>query len=783
MRPPQQRRKALAETEDGGPSGKRARQSRAPKIATKKTADALPTREDVLAFIAEHPGEAGKRELARAFGLKGSAKIELKHLLRDLAEEGLVEKRRKRLARPGQLPNVAVLTITGRDSDGELTAEPAEWQEVDGPVPKILIQAARGRAGPAPGIGDRVLARLTPAEPDDPSAAHLARVIKLLERRPETVLGVVRQAPGGFRIEPVEKKQQRELAVDAEALNGAEAGDLVSVTVTRAGGFGLPRARVLEVIGSMKSERAVSLIAIHAHAIPHVFPEAVLAEAKAARPATLKDREDWRDLPLVTIDPPDAKDHDDAVHAVPDEDPENRGGFIVTVAIADVAWYLRPGSAMDREALKRGNSVYFPDRVVPMLPERISNDLCSLREGEDRPALAVRMVFGADGRKRSHRFHRIMMRSAAKLSYAEAQAAFDGRPAGHAAAINENVLKPLWEAYRCLARGRDAREPLELVLPERKAIVGPDGRIDRIIVPERLESHRLIEEFMIQANVAAAETLERRKSPLVYRIHDAPSLAKLEALRQFLASIDVSLPKAGNLRPSQFNRILEGAKGSEHEPLLHEVVLRSQSQAEYSPENIGHFGLNLRRYAHFTSPIRRYADLIVHRALIRAERLGEGGLPPGIETELDTIAAEISAAERRAMAAERDTLDRLVAHWLADRIGATFRGRIAGVTRAGLFVKLDETGADGFVPISRLGNDYFRFDEARRAVVGQATGEMHRLGDAVEVRLVEAAPVAGALRFDLLSEGRTLPRSERRDDKRVRKSRSAGPAKGRGRRS
>ncbi len=436
--------------------------------------------------------------------------------------------------------------------------------------------------------------------------------------------------------------------------------------------------------------------------------------------------------------------------------PKNPGGHIVTVAIADVSWYVRPQSALDREAVNRANSVYFPDRVVPMLPERISNDLCSLREAEDRPALAVRMTFTADGRKLRHRFHRVMMRSAAKLSYRRAQDAFDGAP-GDMPEPLVAALASLWAAYASLKRGRDEREPLELDLPERKVIVAPDGSIDRIVVPERLEAHRLIEEFMIQANVAAAETLEARKSPLVYRIHDAPSMAKLEGLRDFLKSIELSLPKGGNLRPAQFNRLLERVDETEHGPLLHEVVLRTQAQAEYSPENIGHFGLNLRRYAHFTSPIRRYADLIVHRALVRSLKLGPGGLPDGIEEQLPEIAAKISAAERRAMAAERDTVDRLVAHWLADRVGATFQGRISGVTRAGLFVKLDQTGADGFVPMRTLGSDYFHYDEARHAVIGARTGEMHRLGDEVEVRLVEAIPLAGALRFELLSEGRVCP--------------------------
>ena len=497
-----------------------------------------------------------------------------------------------------------------------------------------------------------------------------------------------------------------------------------------------------ERLGSLASERAVSLIAIHAHSIPHVFPPAAIAEAEAAKPARLAGREDWRTLPLVTIDPADAKDHDDAVHAVRDEDPNNPGGFVITVAIADVAHYVRPGSALDREALIRGNSVYFPDRVVSMLPERISNDLCSLRPGEDRAALGVRIVVGADGRKRSHSFHRVLMRSAARVNYVQAQAAIDGWPDETTGPLLASVLEPLYSAYRAVKRARDARAPLDLDLPERKIVLTAHNTVDRVMTPERLDAHRLIEEFMILANVAAAETLERARVPLIYRVHDEPDPERVNALRDFLQSLDISFSKGGALRAEHFNRILARVKGRDVEKLVNEVVLRTQAQAEYAAENYGHFGLNLRRYAHFTSPIRRYADLIVHRGLIRALRLALG-----------EIGAQISAAERRAMKAERETFDRLLAHFLADRIGATFAGHISGATRAGLFVKLDDTGADGFVPARTIGADYFRYHEDRHAMIGARSGETYRLGDPVTVRLVEAAPVAGALRFELLSEG------------------------------
>ncbi|MEQ1771092.1 MAG: ribonuclease R, partial [Devosia sp.] len=546
------------------------------------------------------------------------------------------------------------------------------------------------------------------------------------------------------------------------------------VTVKFAGRLMIPKAAVTEVIGNPASEGAVSMIAIHSLEIPYRFPASVIREADEAKEVTLKGREDWRHIPLITIDPPDAKDHDDAVHAEPDTDPNNVGGHIVTVAIADVAAYVRPGSALDREALLRGNSVYFPDRVVPMLPERISNDLCSLREGENRPALAVRIVIDADGKKRRHSSHRVVFRSAAKLSYQQAQAAIDGHPDDKTGPLLPAILNPLWAAYRAMARSRDKRGPLDLDLPERKIILDAKGMVADIRIPERLEAMRLIEEMMIAANVAAAETLEKHRSALLYRVHDTPSREKLAALRDFLASLDLPFNAADAVRPSDFNRILAKAKDGEKTQQVSEMVLRSQAQAEYSAENYGHFGLNLDRYAHFTSPIRRYADLIVHRALITALDFGKDGLGEEEAGRLQGVAEHISTTERRAMIAERETSDRLLAQFLATKIGAEFMGRISGVTRSGLFVRLLDTGADGFIPASTLGQDYYRHVEEMQAMVGDRTGEMFRLGDTVKVRLLEAAPVAGALRFELLSEGsRVKPSSVKRAGKRP--SGSYGP--------
>ena len=729
-----------------------------PRKPKEKSTPAFPSREAILEFVAERSGKAGKRDIARAFGLSGGQKIALKRILRELADEGLIESRRRRLHRPGDLPSVTVLAVEGIDDEGEPIGVPVEWDEEWGDAPRIVI-APDGKGGRhrAPGIGDRVLARLTP-EPE--TGGFTARVVRLLERPPRASLGIFRQRDGESRIVPVARRDA-ELVVSPDAAKGARDGELVSVEVAKGGRLGLPTGRVIERLGDVSSEKAVSLIALEEHGIPHIFPRAVLEAAEAAHAADMAHREDCRDLPLVTIDPVDARDHDDAVHAAPD--PKHPGGFIVTVAIADVAWYVRPGSELDREAAKRGNSVYFPGRVVPMLPERISNDLCSLREGEPRPALAVRMRISADGRKHGQSIHRILMRSAAKLAYEEAQDAIDGNPNSRTAPLVEPVLKPLWAAYAALSRARDQREPLAIDLPERKVLLGDDGSVDRIVVPPRLEAHRLIEEFMIQANVAAAEMLEAKKAAIVYRIHDEPAWEKLEALRDFLGSLDMSFPKAGSLRPSQFNGVLNRVAGTPNALLVNEVILRSQSQAEYAVQNIGHFGLNLRRYVHFTSPIRRYADLLVHRALISTLDLGAGGLRAADEKNLERVAAEISVAERRAMAAERDTVDRLIAFWLADRVGAHFEGRIRGVTRAGLFVELQESGADGFVPISTIGEDFYEYHEAHHRLVGRTTGETFRLGDAVEVRLVEALPYAGSLRLELIRDAPRAGRVGRRN--------------------
>lgn len=717
-----------------------------------KQAAGLPAKEDILQFIQSSTDTIGRREIARAFGVKGANRIELKRMMKELAADGLIADTRRRVKKEA-MPSVTVVVVREVDRQGDLIGGPLHWEaEKDGTPPPIRLEITKRYEGPAIGIGDHVLARLRIAA-DEHTPSYIASPIKRLPRDKPSQLGLLRKTTRGFSVESIDKKDIKEWPVSNADAEGARDGELVRFEIARDGGRGQSIARVTERIGNPKAEKAVSLIAIHNHGLRDVFADGVLTELGKLPQLTNAHREDLTQVPLITIDPHDAKDHDDAVYATPDEAPDNKGGFVVYVAIADVAFYVRSGSSLDHEARLRGNSVYFPDRVVPMLPEKLSNDLCSLRENEKRPCLVVRMVFDAQGKKREHRFMRAMMRSIAKLSYQQAQSAIEGQPDDKTTPLLEPVLRPLWRAYEAVKAAREKRAPLDLDLPERKIVLDNAGMVAQVIVPERLDAHRLIEEFMIQANVAAAEALESSKSALIYRVHDAPSAEKLVALSEFLASIGINIAKTGFNRPSQFNHILHKAKGTEYQDLLNEVVLRSQAQAEYSTGNLGHFGLNLRRYAHFTSPIRRYADLVVHRALISAFRLGDGGLTESDISDLTSVAERISQAERKAMSAERETLDRLIAMHLAERVGDEFKGRISGVTRFGLFVKLEGTGADGFVPAGSLGRDYYKHIEKGHALVGERTGESFRLGDKVDVRLVEANPSAGALRFDIVSDG------------------------------
>jgi len=736
----------------------------------------IPSKAEILAWIADNPGETAKRDIARAFGIKGAQRIELKRLLKELEAEGALERRRKSFRDPAKLPPVALLQILAPDASGDIFARPVEWQG-EGPAPRVLFVAKKG--DPAVGEGERILAKIAEVSGED--HAYEGRLIRKLGANPHRILGIFRKGSDGGRIVPIDKGADLEWMVAAGATLDAKDGELVEAEQSGPKArMGLPRARITDRLGDPSAPRAVSLIAIHQHGIPDDFPDAAIAEADRARPVEKGDREDLTHLPFVTIDPADARDHDDACYAHADEDPKNEGGHIVWVAIADVAHYVTPQSALDREARRRGNSTYFPDRVVPMLPERLSGDLCSLHEGVVRPVIALWMKLDARGQKVSHRFTRAMIHSVASLNYTEVQEAQDGQPNDRCAPLMAEVIAPLYAAYDATKTARAMRQPLDLDLPERRIEIGEDGHVKSVAFRDRFDAHRLIEEFMILANVAAAEELIRLRRPLLFRVHEEPSPEKLEALREVAAASGFTLAKGQVLKTSHLNRLLAQAEGSEFDELLNITTLRSMQQAYYNPANFGHFGLALKSYAHFTSPIRRYSDLIVHRALILGHGWGKDGLSAEDIEMLEETATHISETERRSMAAERDTTDRYLAAYLSDRVGNEFAGRVSGVTRFGCFVRLTETGADGLIPIRTLGREFFRYDGDAQTLTGADTGLVIGIGQRVTVRLAEAVPVTGGLMLELLEiegQGRPGGASAKRG-KRV--MRRVGPAKAKG---
>jgi ribonuclease R len=712
----------------------------------KRSVPGLPSREKIIDFITDSPRPAGKREIARAFGLHGSDKIALKALLKDMADEGLIDSAPGRsFHKMGGLPKVTVLRIVDVEDD-QVIGVPEIWHGEGIPVPRLRV-IEKGRRSTL-GVGDRVLCRT-----EERGAGHVAYPMKKLARSEETFLGVVVHEDGRHWLRPVDKRDRRDTIITD--LGEAKVGDLVRAE--KAGRAPRVTARVVEVIGDPFAPRAFSLIAIHKFGIPDEFPDAVFEEAEAVSGLPLGDREDLRHLPIVAIDPADARDHDDAVWAQSD----GAGGFNAIVAIADVSFYVRPGSALDAQAKKRGNSVYFPDRVVPMLPETLSADMCSLKAGQDRAALACHLTINKAGKVTAWRFTRAVIRVAANIAYEDAQAAIDGG----AHELLDTALSPLWDCWALLAKARDAREPLDLDLPERRVVLDARGRITSIAVRERLDAHRLIEDFMIAANVAAARALEAKKAPCMYRVHEPPAREKLVALKDYLETFEVPFALGQVVTPKVFNHVLARVGDADFRPQVMEQILRTQTQAYYAPVNQGHFGLSLGSYGHFTSPIRRYADLLVHRSLVGAYGLGDGALTSDEAARMAVLGEMISQCERRAMEAERETIDRYVAAYLSERVGQIVDTRISGITKFGFFASVEEIGGDGLVPISTLGAEYFKHDEANHRLIGENSGETYTLGQRLQLRLVEANPASGALRFEL-PEGvnhLAMPRGNRQD--------------------
>jgi ribonuclease R len=723
----------------------------------------LPSRDQILRFIEESDQPAGKREIARAFGLKGNEKIRLKALLKDMADEGLIDGGPGRaFHKMGGVPKVTVLRVIDVD-DGQVIATPEHWVAEGLPAPRLRVMERRGRGHAALGVGDRILART-----EEAGKGWVAHPMKKLARGEELVLGVLHKEGDRLWLKPVDKRERHDLPISD--VGEADVGDLV--LAEKAGRPPKIMARVTEILGDPFAPRSFSLIAIHKFGIPDVFSEAVLEEAdRSAKQPLGEGREDLRHLPIVAIDPADARDHDDAIWAAPDDDPKNEGGWQAIVAIADVSFYVRPGTALDKEARKRGNSVYFPDRVVPMLPEILSADVCSLGEGADRAAMACHLTIDARGEIKAFRFARAVVRIAAVIAYEDAQAAIDATVTPDTP-LTLDALKNLWGAWALLKAARDRREPLELDLPEQRVMLDEKGRIASVGARERLDAHQVVEDFMIAANVAAAKALEKKQAPVMYRIHETPSREKLVALKDYLATFDVSLALGQVVRPKTFNHILDLIEDRLERPEIMTQVLRTQMQAVYSPNNVGHFGLALGSYAHFTSPIRRYADLLVHRALVGAYLLDpameETRLSSHDTNHMEELGEKISQAERRAMEAERETIDRYIAAYLSTKVGELVETRITGVQRFGLFATVEGLGGDGLVPVSTLGAERFHHDETTHSLIGEESGERYHIGQRLTLRLVEANVASGALRFELAEGANHMPgrRLIRRDGRR-----------------
>jgi ribonuclease R len=719
----------------------------------KKSKQHFPTAKELLEYIKKSPTRLSRREIARAFKIHGKSLHKLNTLLEEIGEAGLVAKRRKKKSQPRlHLPPILGVTVSSELSEeGHVLLIPIDRPNAK--VPILLIETGISRVK----AGDRLLVRLT----WNRDHYYTAHILKKMQEKSSTLVGVVIKTGKQLYLQPCDRKRQGDLCPIKE--NFAE-GLLVLAEIQEKRGS--KYANVLETIGSVDDPQTISLISIFQEKIPYEFPDEVLKEAEKVRTLSLEGREDLRSIPFVTIDGEDARDFDDAVWA--EEDPEQ--GWHLMVAIADVAYYVKPNSELDREAYLRGNSVYFPDRVVPMLPEVLSNELCSLRPHEDKACFAVHLWLDKKGRLKNFKFVRGIMRSLERLTYTQVQKAIDGMPDEKTAPLLNSVIKPLYEAYALLQKAREFRGTLDLELPERQVIWDKAGHIEDIHPRPRLDSHRLIEEFMILANVAAAQQLEALQAPCLYRVHDEPNPEKIFIFRELIEGLGFSFPKSQAITPRAFRHLLRAAHGSPHQALISQLTLRAQAQAIYHPQNIGHFGLNLKKYSHFTSPIRRYADLVVHRSLIAALNLGDDGLTE--DANMEIIGEQVSTTERRASSAEKAALERYISLYLKDKIGKIFEGRINGVFPFGFFVTLEPSGAEGFVPMHSL-DDYYYYEEHRHRLRGRRTRRTLTLGDTIQVILREVDTLTGALLLGLEKGTPPAPKKKMTAKKSISKPKSS----------
>ena len=714
----------------------------------------LPTRDQILELILNSRGTVGRREIARTFGLRGSDRNWLRQELKNLKKEGLIGGDRRRMTRPDEIPNVTVIEVSHIDSHGDALCIPLKHNNRLSPA--TIYLSIRPNNPVNPGVGDRVLARLKKMQ----DGSYEAVPIRVLPSTPVKIIGLIHATKNGATITSIARSDRQDLYVKKENLLGATDGDYV---VAQRISNSQREARVIERLGAKDDPYIVSLLVLRSKNVPINFDSETTVLAKSKTVPELGSRRDFRETPFVTIDGHDARDFDDAVWAAPDTASTNQGGWNLQIAIADVAYYVHEGDALDKTARLRGNSVYCPDRVVPMLPESLSTGVCSLKPNEDRACIVACIKIDAEGNIIKKNFARGLMRSVARLTYEQVQSAFDGIHDEVTGSLATKVIKPLYGAFFALNRARQKRGTLELEIPDRKVKFDKAGRVHAIDEQQRLDSHRMIEEFMITANVAAAELLEQHSAPVMYRIHERPAPDKIESLAEAVNNFGLKFIKNNKIDPRAFSLLVTDARKKNISTVINEIVLRTQSQAVYGPLRIGHFGLGLKTYCHFTSPIRRYSDLLVHRSLITALKLGSDGHSSGFAQKYAAIGEEISKTERRAMAVEREIQSRLVTGFVADRIGAEFNAQIIGITRFGIFVRLNDNGAEGLIPIGTLPGDWYNVDKSGLKMTEERSGSHFHLGETIDVKLVEAMPITGSLKFAIVAKNVTAYRSRRRN--------------------
>lgn len=711
----------------------------------KKNDSAVPSMHELMAYLNAQGGGASKRDIARAFHLKGDDRAAVGTLLKTLKAEGKIERdvrsKSYRMRVTGRLPAYCQLEITGQDSMGDLLARPLDWPSEEA-MPQVII--VKNKITPPAGEGDLVHAKVKYIG----NQLYEGEVLRLLAQGNNQLVGVYENG----KVFAVDRRITQTFTL-LDVPRNLKNKDLIVFDAPMSRKRE-PVARFIQRIGSADEPFAATLMAIYMHRIPVMFSEQT--EKQAAHlsvPPIDEHRMDLQAVPFVTIDGEDARDFDDAVWAQADTSDSNQGGFHVMVGIADVSWYVRGGTALDRDAWTRGNSVYFPDRVIPMLPFELSNGVCSLNPNEPRAALVCEAWLDKNGRKIKHRFVRALIRSARRLTYTEVQDALDHK---QPVIGLENEINVLNDVYKALKKQRLKRGVIEIDVPEREIQLNAAGQVIGIRHRVQTESMKLIEELMIMANVAAAETLEEKGLPTMYRVHDKPSAEKIDLLNTFLKSVHLGQHHLFSEQSTakDFNAVLAQAEGSRRDFAINEFILRSQSQAVYSPENIGHFGLSLERYAHFTSPIRRYADLMVHRALVKALHLGEGGLTTEEEKTFARTAQHISYTERQAASAEYDADDRYTAAFLKDKVGKKFTGQIISVTSFGVFVRLRPFDAEGFIPMRFLHGDYYEFEKETQRLIGRSTGKVFALGDDIQVILRACDAVTGTVTLQPVSSGK-----------------------------